>query len=206
MKSVKLDGQDVYPSKIICVGRNYVDHIEELNNEIPTEPVIFLKPNSSLSNDIFFNEKEAIHFEGEVSFLVRSEKLFAVGFGLDLTKREIQSKLKAKGLPWERAKSFDKSAVFSEFVKFDGNISALRMELHINDSLIQTAEYDLMLNKPSSILDDANSFLSLEDDDLIMTGTPKGVGIVQVGDIFSGKIFENEKLIVESSWVVKYNK
>jgi len=203
MKSVKFDGQDVYPSKIICVGRNYVAHIEELNNEIPTEPVIFLKPNSSLSNDIFFNENEAIHFEGEISFLVRSGKLFGVGFGLDLTKREVQSKLKAKGLPWERAKSFDKSAVFSEFVKFDGSISDLRMELHINGSLIQKAGYDLMLNKPSSILDEVNSFISLEDGDLIMTGTPEGVGIVQVGDIFSGKIFENEKLIIEGSWIVK---
>ena len=203
MKSVKFDGQDVYPSKIICVGRNYVAHIEELNNEIPTEPVIFLKPNSSLSNDIFFNENEAIHFEGEISFLVRSGKLFGVGVGLDLTKREVQSKLKAKGLPWERAKSFDKSAVFSEFVKFDGSISDLRMELHINGSLIQKAGYDLMLNKPSSILDEVNSFISLEDGDLIMTGTPEGVGIVQVGDIFSGKIFENEKLIIEGSWIVK---
>jgi len=203
MKSVKFDGQDVYPSKIICVGRNYVAHIEELNNEIPAEPVIFLKPNSSLSNDIFFNENEAIHFEGEISFLVRSGKLFGVGFGIDLTKREVQSKLKAKGLPWERAKSFDKSAVFSEFVKFDGNISDLRMELHINGSLIQKAGYDLMLNKPSSILDEVSSFLSLEDGDLIMTGTPEGIGIVQVGDIFSGKIFENEKLIVEGSWIVK---
>jgi len=203
MKSVKFDGQDVYPSKIICVGRNYVAHIEELNNEIPAEPVIFLKPNSSLSNDIFFNENEAIHFEGEISFLVRSGKLFGVGVGLDLTKREVQSKLKAKGLPWERAKSFDKSAVFSEFVKFYGSISDLRMELHINGSLIQKAGYDLMLNKPSSILDDINSFLSLKDGDLIMTGTPEGVGIVQVGDIFSGKIFENEKLIVEGSWIVK---
>jgi len=203
MKSVKFDGQDVYPSKIICVGRNYVAHIEELNNEIPAEPVIFLKPNSSLSNDILFNENEAIHFEGEISFLVRSGKLFGVGFGLDLTKREVQSKLKAKGLPWERAKSFDKSAVFSEFVKFDGSIPDLRMELHINGSLIQKAGYDLMLNKPNSILDEVNSFLSLEDGDLIMTGTPEGVGIVQVGDIFSGKIFENEKLIVEGSWIVK---
>lgn len=203
MKSVKFDGQDVYPSKIICVGRNYVDHIEELDNEIPTDLVVFLKPNSSLSENIFFNENEAIHFEGEISFLVQSGKLVGVGFGLDLTKREVQSKLKAKGLPWERAKAFDKSAVFSQFVKIDGSIKDLKMELRINSRLIQTAGYDQMLNKPNSILDEVDSFISLEDDDLIMTGTPKGVGIIHVGDNITGKIFKNEKLIVESSWIVK---
>jgi len=203
MKFIKLDGQDIYPSKIVCIGRNYVDHIEELDNEVPTEPVIFIKPNSSISSDIYFNENDAIHFEGEISFLVRSGKLFGVGFGLDLTKREVQSELKAKGLPWERAKSFDKSAVFSEFVSFDGSILGLSMELYINGSLVQKAGYDLMLNKPNRILNEINSFVSLEDGDLIMTGTPKGVGAVQVGDTFLGKIFEDENLIVEGSWVVK---
>lgn len=203
MKSIKLDGQDIYPSKIICIGRNYVNHIEELDNEIPTDPVIFIKPNSSISSDIYFNENDAIHFEGEMSFLVHSGKLFGVGFGLDLTKREVQSKLKNKGLPWERAKSFDKSAVFSEFVSFDGSILDLRMELHLNGSLIQEAGYDLMLNKPDSILNEIESFLSLEDGDLIMTGTPKGVGAIMMGDTFLGRIFENERLIVEGSWVVK---
>lgn len=107
MKPVKFDGRNVYPSKIVCIGRNYVEHIEELNNEIPKEPVIFIKPNSAISNDIYFNKKDVIHFEGEISFLVKSDKPIGVGFGLDLTKREVQSKLKAKGLPWERAKSFD---------------------------------------------------------------------------------------------------
>ncbi len=203
MRSVKFEGKDVYPSKIICIGRNYVNHIEELDNEVPSELLVFLKPNSSLSNYIGFNENEAIHFEGEISFLVQSGNLVGVGFGLDITKRDVQSKLKAKGLPWERAKAFDKSAVFSEFVKIDGSILDLRMELYINGSLIQKAGCDLMQNKPSAVLREVKSFLSLEDGDLIMTGTPKGVGIIQEGDTFLGKIFENEKLIVESSWVVK---
>jgi 2-keto-4-pentenoate hydratase/2-oxohepta-3-ene-1,7-dioic acid hydratase in catechol pathway len=202
MKFVKLNGQDVYPSKIVCVGRNYVDHIEELDNEAPTEPVIFIKPNSALANEIYFNENDAIHYEGEISFLIRSGKLFAVGFGLDLTKREIQSGLKAKGLPWERAKAFDNSAVLSEFVSFDGMMVDLRMELFINGNLVQQAGYDLMLNKPDKILREVNSFLSLEDSDVIMTGTPGGVGAIQVGDVFLGKIFENQQLIVEGSWVV----
>jgi 2-keto-4-pentenoate hydratase/2-oxohepta-3-ene-1,7-dioic acid hydratase in catechol pathway len=203
MKAIKLDGQEVYPSKIVCIGRNYVDHIEELDNEVPTEPVIFIKPNSSISSDIYFNENDAIHFEGEISFLVQSGKLFGVGFGLDLTKREVQSKLKANGLPWERAKSFDKSAVFSEFVGFDGRILDLRMELYINGSLVQSAGCDSMLNKPNRLLSEISSFLSLEDGDLMMTGTPKGVGTIQVGDTFSGKIFENDKLIAEGYWEVK---
>lgn len=203
MKSIKLDGKVIYPSKIICVGRNYVDHIEELNNEVPTEPVIFIKPNSSISSDIFFNKNDVIHFEGEISFLVLSGKLFGVGFGLDLTKREVQSELKAKGLPWERAKSFDKSAVFSEFVNFSGNIMDLRMELYLNGSLAQQAGYEMMLNKPNDILSEVNSFLSFEDGDLIMTGTPKGVGAIRVDDTISGKVYEKEQLIIEGSWVVK---
>jgi 2-keto-4-pentenoate hydratase/2-oxohepta-3-ene-1,7-dioic acid hydratase in catechol pathway len=203
MKPVKFDGRNVYPSKIVCIGRNYVEHIEELNNEIPKEPVIFIKPNSAISKDIYFNKKDVIHFEGEISFLVKSDELIGVGFGLDLTKREVQSKLKAKGLPWERAKSFDNSAVFSEFINFNGNIKDIRMELYTNGILAQKAGYELMLNKPNEILKEVNSFLSFEDGDLIMTGTPKGVGAIQAGDIFTGKIFEKEKLIVDHSWMVK---
>ncbi|MDH5426355.1 MAG: fumarylacetoacetate hydrolase family protein [Gammaproteobacteria bacterium] len=203
MNFIKLDGKDIQPSKIVCIGRNYVDHIEELENEVPAEPVIFIKPNSSISGDIFFNESDPVHYEGEISFLIRSGKLFAVGFGLDLTKRELQSSLKDKGLPWERAKSFDKSAVFSEFVSFSGDVSCLRMELYINDNLVQQAGYALMLNKPDDILNEIKSFFSLEDGDVVMTGTPKGVGSVNVGDLFLGKIYEGESLIVEGSWVVK---
>jgi len=203
MNSIKFDGNDIQPSKIVCIGRNYVDHIKELNNQIPATPVIFIKPNSAISSEVYFNESDAIHYEGEITFLIRSGKLFAVGFGLDLTKREIQSELKSKGLPWERAKSFDKSAVFSEFVSYKGSVSDLRMELIINGVLIQNAGYELMLNKPQSILNEIYSFLSLEDNDLVMTGTPKGVGVIQIGDRFVGKIFDKDRLIVEKSWTVK---
>ncbi len=129
MKSVRLNGNEVFPSKIVCIGRNYVEHIRELGNEIPTEPVIFIKPNSAIAENIHSNDSEEIHFEGEISFMVRSGELAAVGFGLDLTKRNLQSRLKAKGLPWERAKAFDGAAVFSEFVSFDGGINDLRLEL-----------------------------------------------------------------------------
>ena len=203
MNSIKFDGKDVYPSKIVCIGRNYVDHIKELNNEVPKQPVIFIKPNSSISNDIYSSKDDVIHYEGEISFLISSNKLKGVGFGLDLTKREVQSDLKSKGLPWERAKSFDGAAVFSEFVTFRGSIHDLRMELYINGSLAQQGGCDLMMNKPDEILNEANSFLSFENYDVLMTGTPKGVGPINSGDKFIGKIFEKNKLVVEGFWVVK---
>jgi len=203
MNSITFDGKDVYASKIVCIGRNYVDHIEELHNDVPKQPVIFIKPNSSISNDIYSGKTDVIHYEGEISFLIHSNKLKGVGFGLDLTKREVQSHLKSKGLPWERAKSFDRSAVFSEFVTFEGSMSDLRMELYINDCLVQQGGYDLMMNKPDKILNEAMSFLSFEEDDVLMTGTPKGVGPIHSGDTFNGKIFEKETLIVEGCWVVK---
>jgi len=203
MNSIIFDGKNVYPSKIVCIGRNYVGHIEELNNEVPKQPVIFIKPNSSISNDIYSSKYDVIHYEGEISFLISSDKLKGVGFGLDLTKRDVQSNLRSKGLPWERAKSFDKSAVFSEFVTFRGNINDLNMELYINGSLVQEGGCDLMLTKPGEILNEVNGFLSFEDGDLIMTGTPKGVGPIKSGDKFNGKIFEKRKLVVEGCWVVK---
>ena len=203
MKSIKCNGKDVYPSKIVCIGLNYVEHIRELYSRVPKEPVIFLKPNSSIASNIHSSPDDLIHFEGEISFLIKSGALSAVGFGLDLTKRTLQSKLKTAGLPWERSKAFDRSAVFSEFVSFNEDVSDLRMELHINGELVQVGGYDLMLNKPDKILSEAKSFLSLEDGDVLMSGTPKGVGPINPGDTFAGKIFAKEKLITEGSWVVK---
>ena len=202
MKSIRLDSNDIYPSKIVCIGRNYVDHIRELGNEVPKEPVVFLKPNSAISDVIHSGQSEVIHFEGEISFVVISGQLAAVGFGLDLTKREVQTRLKGKGLPWERSKAFDRSAVFSEFVTFKGNISKLRLELHINGQLVQQGGYELMINKPDKIIREAASFLTLEDGDVIMTGTPAGVGPINPGDRFVGKIFDNETLVVEGRWTV----
>lgn len=203
MKSIKLDGVEVFPSKIICIGRNYVDHIRELGNEIPQEPVIFIKPNSSISADINAGGPDEIHFEGELSILVHAGELAAVGFGLDLTKRELQTRLKAKGLPWERSKAFDGAAVFSDFAAFNGQVKDLRLELYINDQLVQQGGCDLMMYKPGEIIAEIKSFLSLEDGDLIMTGTPAGVGALQPGDRFNGRVLEKNKLVVEGSWVVK---
>lgn len=203
MKAIQCDTKAIYPSKVVCIGRNYVDHINELNNDIPDQAVIFLKPNSAISSEIYDNAVDEIHYEGEISFLIESGKISAVGFGLDLTKRGIQSALKAKGLPWERAKAFDNSAVFSEFRSFGGNIDKLRLELYINGNLVQQGGCDLMLFKPQSILAEVKSFLTLENGDVIMSGTPSGVGKVNGGDEFIGKVFEQEELIAEHQWVVK---
>ena len=202
MKAIRFDGKEFYSSKVVCVGRNYVEHIRELNNEIPDEPVIFIKPNSAISNELYSGDEEDIHYEGEITFLISGGEVSGVGLGIDLTKRETQAKLKAKGLPWERAKAFDKSVVFSDFVRFDEQLSDLRMELSINGELRQQGGYELMLYKPEQLLEEVNTFLSLEDGDLLMTGTPKGVGVVNQGDEFIGRVLANEKLLLEKTWIV----
>lgn len=201
MKSVILDGLPLFPSKVVCIGRNYVEHIQELDNEQPDEPVIFIKPNTAVSNQISLHQTDEIHYEGEICFLICSGKIVAVGFGLDLTKRELQSKLKAKGLPWERAKAFDGAAVLGDFVTFKGNIEDLQMELSINEQLVQSGSYHQMIFKPADVIEDVQVFLTLEDGDIIMSGTPKGVGVINEGDKFVGKIFYGSKLLVESTWI-----
>lgn len=200
MNSVEWDGTKYVPSKLICIGRNYVGHIKELANEVPDEPVIFIKPNSALSTQIQAGENGSIHYEGEICFILQSGALRGVGFGLDLTKRHVQDKLKAKGLPWERAKAFDGAAVFSDFVSFHGDIDQLRLELFINDQLVQHGGCELMLFKPHQLLNEVKSFLSLEDGDVFMSGTPQGAGPFFAGDRFVGRIFESDRLIVEAAW------
>jgi len=202
MKKVIFNSKELIPSKIVCIGRNYVEHIKELNNEIPSSMVIFNKPNSSISHELYWISEDC-HFEGEICFVIEKGEIAGVGFGLDLTKRELQTKLKSKGLPWERAKAFDNSAVFSEFVKFDGDFKSLRLELLINDKLLQSGGYDLMIYKPAEILKEIKSFMSLEDGDIVMTGTPKGVGTYKTGDKFVGRIYSDEKILIEKTWIAK---
>jgi len=203
MNSIRFNDEDVYPSKVVCIGKNYVEHIRELNDNIPENPVIFIKPNSAISDQVLFNDQESVHYEAEISFLIRNNQYVGVGIGLDLTKREVQNQLKAAGLPWERAKAFDNSAVFSNFVIFDCTVSNLRLEFWINGELRQHANYELMLTKPIAIRNEIQSFLTLEDNDVVMTGTPKGVGPIHTGDVLLGRIFDNEHLIIEHSWVVQ---
>ena len=203
MNRIVLEDSEIFPSKVVCIGRNYMDHIAELNNEVPEDMVFFIKPNSAISNKLDFPKNQnSCHYEAEISFLIEDNKISAVSFGLDLTLREVQSKLKEKGLPWERAKSFDGAAVFSKFVNFDGDISKLGIELYINGELKQKGDYSLMINKPLEIIKEANSFLSFENGDILMSGTPSGVGSFKVGDVFLGKILLDEKIIIEESFKV----
>ncbi|WP_321470357.1 fumarylacetoacetate hydrolase family protein [Halarcobacter sp.] len=203
MQHITIDNKLIYPSKVVCIGRNYTEHIKELNNETPDEMVFFIKPNSSISDKLIFPKGyNRCHYEAEISFLIEENKISAVGFGLDLTLREIQSKLKKKGLPWERAKAFNNSAVFSKFVPFNKDITKLSIELYINSQLRQKGDYSLMINKPEEIIKEANSFLSFEDGDILMSGTPSGVGAFKIGDVFTGKILYADEVIVEQTFKV----
>ncbi len=202
MNSVIYNGDKVTPSKVVCVGRNYVEHIEELGNEIPENMVIFNKPNSAIANELNYYGEDC-RFEGEISFLIVGGKIAGVGFGLDLTHAKTQNQLKAKGLPWERAKAFNGSAVFSEFISLNVSLDSLEMKLYRNDKLVQFANYELMMYKPLTIVEEIGSFMSFEDGDIVMSGTPKGVGTYQKGDKFVGQILSNGRILVEGSWAVK---
>lgn len=203
MNKILLGNCELFPSKVVCIGRNYIEHIKELNNEIPQDMVFFIKPNSAISDKLVFPKNQnSCHYEAEISFLIEDNKISAVAFGLDLTLREVQSKLKEKQLPWERAKSFDGAAVFSKFVSFDGDISKLGIELYINGELKQKCDYSLMINKPNEIISEAKTFLSFEDGDILMSGTPSGVGKFSIGDEFIGKILFKDEIIIESDFKV----
>ena len=201
MKTIRLDNQPVAPSKIVCIGRNYLEHIRELGNEMPDDMVIFNKPNSAISKRLLAARDEPLHYEGEICFMLSNGALQAVGFGLDLTQRELQSKLKAKGLPWERAKAFDGAACFSDFVTLaDTPLDSLSLQLEINGELRQEGGYELMMHKPDQILSGITRFMSLDDGDIIMTGTPSGVGQVQAGDRFIGRILSGDTVLVSCEW------
>ncbi|MDZ7819383.1 MAG: fumarylacetoacetate hydrolase family protein [Aliarcobacter sp.] len=203
MNRIVLENKEIFPSKVVCIGRNYMEHIKELNNEVPEDMVFFIKPNSAISSKLVFPKNQnSCHYEAEISFLIEDSKITAVAFGLDLTLREVQSKLKEKQLPWERAKAFDGAAVFSKFVSFDGDISKLGIELYINGELRQKGDISMMINKPFEIINEARTFLSFEDGDIFMSGTPKGVGSFKIGDVFVGKILYDGKVLIEETFTV----
>ena len=208
LKSVT-NSQQIKPSKVVCVGRNYVDHIAELNNELPTSMVVFFKPNSAISEKLVAEHNhESLHYEAELSFLYQSGKFTAVALGLDLTKRALQSQLKNKGLPWERAKAFDGSAIFSQFEAIQQNdINQLQLLLTVNGVDKQQGGVSLMILRPDQILKELQTFITLEDGDIVMTGTPAGVGKINRNDYFTGKVYVNNSLsltpkqaLIEYSW------
>ncbi len=203
MNSIIFENSEIFPSKVVCVGRNYVEHIKELGNEIPENMVLFNKPNSAIGNELFYFS-DTHRFEGEISFLIKNSEIIGVGFGLDLTNKDAQEYAKQKGLPWERAKAFNNSAIFSNFIPINKNeIKDLKMELSINKKIQQYATIDLMIHKPNSILSEIKKFMKLEDNDIIMSGTPKGVGSYSIGDIFEVKLFLDNKEILNYEFTAK---
>lgn len=191
--------------KLICIGRNYVDHIEELNNERPAEPVVFIKPDSSIlpkEQDFYLpNFTSDVHHEVEV--LVKIKKVgkhidvdFAhtyydeIGLGIDFTARDIQQKLKDKGLPWEKAKGFDGAAVIGQWVDKStlGNLSQLQFGLVKNGQWVQQASTALMLWSIDELIAHVSTYFTLKKGDIIFTGTPAGVSRVQEGDVLEGFI------------------
>ena len=201
MKTVQYLDENITPSKVVCVGRNYVAHIEELNNETPQNMVLFNKPNSAITNTLHYIQKDC-RFEGEICFLIKNSQIDGIGLGLDLTKADIQNKLKEKGLPWERAKSFDGSAVLSSFVKLEGNIETIEMKLYINGILTQHANHELMIYKPKKILEEIETFMRLEDGDIIMSGTPKGVATYHRDDTFLAILYVDGKIVLKEEFIV----
>jgi 2-keto-4-pentenoate hydratase/2-oxohepta-3-ene-1,7-dioic acid hydratase in catechol pathway len=166
--------------------------------------VVFIKPNSAISNTLVSSvDGEALHYEGEIVLLIRNNKFAAVGFGIDLTRRELQSKLKQKGLPWERAKAFNNAAVFSAFVPLPDNVGSLSLQLKVNDQPRQAGGVEMMTYKPATILSELQKFTTLEDGDLVMTGTPEGVGVINKGERFEGTVLAGDEVLVSASWIAR---
>lgn len=204
MNSVRLGDKLITPSKLLCIGRNYVAHINELNNTIPEQMVVFNKPNSCITSTLSSFHQERLHYEVEICFLIEEEQLSAVAIGFDLTKRDLQSELKSKGLPWERAKAFDGSAVFSRFIPLaDIDSNQLQIELFINSMRVQCGQVSQMIYSPETILADLKSYTQLYDGDVIMTGTPQGVGEIHMGDIFLSRLKLDGKTLIEAEWVAR---
>lgn len=207
------------PSKIVCVGRNYVAHIKELNNETPQSPVLFIKPPSSLSDlnsGIDWNRSLGeCHHECELVLKINKtlkketdlEKCLAsigeVSLGLDLTLRDLQSKLKEKGLPWERAKAFDGACLIAEWVRVSefGNLDQVEFSLEVNGELKQKGDTSLMIYKMAELLSDISMCFTLEKGDIVMTGTPSGVGALKSGDALVMSLKSDKKMYQWKSFV-----
>jgi acylpyruvate hydrolase len=189
--------------KIICIGRNYADHAKELKNDLPTEPVIFMKPKSALllpEKPIYYPEfTKDLHFECEVVVKIDSngrhvQEKFArkyyssITLGIDFTARDIQRQQQQKGLPWEIAKAFDGSAALGEFVPLSDtlDINDLDFQLKLNGEMVQDGHTRDMIFNIDKIIAYASQFFTLNVGDLIYTGTPAGVGPVKIDDVLEG--------------------
>ena len=194
--------------KLICIGRNYTAHIEELENERPKDPVVFIKADSAVlpKEQDFYLPPFSNNVHHEVELLVtitkvgkHSAKAFAhnyydeVSLGIDFTARDVQDELKSKGLTWEKAKSFDGSAVIGKWVSKSNynDLNQLSFSLKKNNEVVQSASSELMLWKIDELISYVSQFFTLKKGDIIFSGTPSGVGKVEAGDVLEGFI-ENE--------------
>lgn len=195
--------------KLICIGRNYVDHIRELQNERPSEPIVFIKPDSAIlpkEQDFYIPEfSNEVHYEVEV--LVKINKVgkhiaekFAnnyydeISLGIDFTARDLQARLKAKGLPWEKAKGFDGAAVVGKWMSKNicKSVDKLRFSLMKNGRIVQNGDTSLMIWKIGELIAHVSTYFTLKKGDILFTGTPAGVGKVSTNDYLSGTIEEEE--------------
>lgn len=195
--------------KIICIGRNYTEHIAELNNERPANPVVFLKPDTAIllkKNPFIIPEfTQDVHYEVEV--LVKINRIgkhidaqFApkyyqeIGLGIDFTARDVQSQMKEKGLPWEKAKAFDGSAVVGKWFNKEslGDLNALYFRLEKNGAAVQHGNTSLMLWKIDELIEYVSKYFTLKIGDIIFTGTPAGVGPVSPNDRLAGFIQDKQ--------------
>jgi 2-keto-4-pentenoate hydratase/2-oxohepta-3-ene-1,7-dioic acid hydratase in catechol pathway len=197
--------------KIICIGRNYADHITELKNERPSEPIVFLKPDTSilLKKQPFFIPEFSNEVQHEVELLVKITKVgkhidkkFAhkyydeIGLGIDFTARDLQQQLKQKGLPWEKAKAFDGAAVIGKFVpksRFDA-LDDISFSLKKNEQVVQKGNSSHMLWQFDELIEYVSKYFTLKIGDVIFTGTPAGVAKVNPDDVLAGFIADEEFL------------
>ncbi|WP_435137919.1 fumarylacetoacetate hydrolase family protein [Formosa sp. A9] len=196
--------------KLICIGRNYTEHIAELENEKPEDPVVFLKPDTAilLKKQPFFipDFSEDVHYEVEVLVKINKvgkhiDRKFAhkyydeIGLGIDFTARDLQAKLKAKGLPWEKAKAFDGAAVIGKWLKKEtiSDLNNLNFSLKKNENTVQNGNTSHMLWKIDELIECISKYFTLKIGDVIFTGTPAGVGAVAPNDVLQGYI-EDEQM------------
>ena len=197
--------------KIICIGRNYAEHAKEMNSALPTEPVFFLKPDTALikDNQPFYYPDFSTELHHEVELVLKINKpgkniepQFAhkyydeIGIGIDFTARDIQAKCKEKGLPWEKAKAFDGSAPIGQFVnkKMFADLNNINFHLTIDGKIVQKGNTKDLLFSFDTVIAYISKFITLKTGDLILTGTPEGVGPVKIGDKLEAFI-ENEGLL-----------
>ncbi|MDI9868805.1 fumarylacetoacetate hydrolase family protein [Flectobacillus roseus] len=200
--------------KILCIGRNYAEHIAELQNERPSEPVIFIKPDTALlrDNEPFYIPEFSndLHYEVEIVLKINKmgkniEAKFAnkyyeeIGIGIDFTARDVQAKLKEKGLPWEKAKGFNGSAPISGFFPKSeiADMNNLNFRLEINNEIRQNGNTSMMLWNFDEIIAEISKYFTLKTGDLIFTGTPAGVGAVKIGDRLTAYIEDRKMLDFE---------